>query len=301
MANYKAVLKTLQKSYSYIDKILVLEHSGKIEFSTENWNVKGDIDGLLSNWASGNAQFVMVDGVKYSILQMEPERFVGTNRHNKGHLIGATTDDRDKYLIAHVTNKAKGWMHKAYPTVARAAVALKDESKLKHLDGSARTSGKGKGKKEKKILKKIKKAEKKYKKYVKKDKKEKAIKYGRRIIAMATSIENNQILDKYQGKIDTLLGKKTKGEEGGSSDKPVNTLLHTLNVTEGEGEEESTPEAPQPREDPVIRKEVESFLIWTENLDGLASYVKYYLERNDFRVISDLSKIYNNIRNILGA
>ncbi len=55
---------------------------------------------------------------------MAPERFVGTNRKKKGHLIGASTPSGDTYMIAHVNPRAKGWFHEAYPAVARAAAMM---------------------------------------------------------------------------------------------------------------------------------------------------------------------------------
>ena len=236
---------------------------------------------------------------------MEPERFVGTNRHKQGHLIGATTEGRDKYLVVHINNKAKGWMHKAYPTVARAAVALKDPGKLKHLDPRKRAStGRNHSKKKKKILKKIKKAEKKFNKKLRKDKKKKAIKYAEKIVEMANSIDKQEIANKYREEIDVILGKKEKGPAKKAEKKAVHKLLHALN---GNGKEEkeqtsaSSTDSNISKENPIIRREVENFLLWIENQNGLSSYVKYYLDQQDFRVIADLSKVYKNIRTILGA
>lgn len=59
---------------------------------------------------------------------MEPERFIGTNRHKKGHLVGATTPDKEKLMIAHIKPKAKGWFHMAYPAIARAAAMMEKGS-----------------------------------------------------------------------------------------------------------------------------------------------------------------------------
>jgi hypothetical protein len=298
MVDYKNVLKTLQKSYSYIDKILILKNNGKIEYSTDNWNVKEDIKGFLSSWVSGNAQFVIMDGVKYSILQMEPERFVGTNRQKKGHLIGAATAERDKYLIAHIDNKAKGWMHNAYPTIARAAVALNDTSKLRHLDASKQgvKGGKKAQKKKKKVLKKIKKLEKKFDKKLKKEKKEKAIEYAKEIIEMANSIGKKDIADKYQDKRDELLGKKKEKTEEMSEQKPQKGLLQALGA---EQSTQSRAEAtPTPKVNPIIMEEVKNFLRWIKDREGLAKFVSYYLQQNDQQKISVLSDIYKELYRI---
>ncbi len=112
----------------------IVDKNGKVLYSTSKWDVKKDIKGVLASWASGNAQFVLLNGIRYSILQMEPERFIGTNRNKKGHLIGASTPDGDKYMLAHIKPKAKGWFHMAYPAVARAAAMLKKGLKSEFIE-----------------------------------------------------------------------------------------------------------------------------------------------------------------------
>jgi len=134
MANFKSVVNKLQKHYSDASDVAIIDKSGKILYSTSKWDIKKDIKGVLASWKSGNAQFVVLDGIRYSILQMEPERFIGTNRKKKGHLIGASTPDGSKYMLAHIKPKAKGWFHMAYPAVARAAAMLKKGSRAEFIE-----------------------------------------------------------------------------------------------------------------------------------------------------------------------
>lgn len=294
MVDYKNIFKTLQKSYEYVDKILVLKDNGKIEYASENWDVKEDIKGFLTKWAGGNAQFVVMDGVKYSILQMEPERFVGTNRHKKGHLIGATSAERDKYLIAHIEDKAKGWMHAAYPTVARAAAALNDSSKLTHLDSSKTGKKSGKKNKEtKKALKQIEKLKDKFEKKLKKDKKGKAIDLAMEIIELTKSIGKNTIAETYQDKIDELLGKKKEKK----SEEPEQKVEQP--VVQSTGGEAMIQQRAQmtttPQVDPYLKQEVTNFLEWIKDKEGLAKFISYYLEQNDTQKISSLSEIYKRL------
>jgi hypothetical protein len=124
MVNFKSIVKKLQKHYPDAQEVAILSNGGKILFSTPKWNIKNDIKSFLKSWTSGSAQFVELDGIRYSILQMEPERFIGTNRHKKGHLVGAATPDKEKLMIAHIKPKAKGWFHMAYPALARAAAMM---------------------------------------------------------------------------------------------------------------------------------------------------------------------------------
>ena len=134
MPNYKSIVKALQKHYPDATDVAIISSNGKVLFSTPKWDVKGDLKSFLASWTSCTAQSVDISGIRYSVLQMEPERFIGTNRHDKGHLIGASTPDGDKYMIAHVKAKAKGWFHMAYPAVARAAAMMKKGSESSFIE-----------------------------------------------------------------------------------------------------------------------------------------------------------------------
>ncbi|MFX1574598.1 MAG: hypothetical protein ACFFB0_17795 [Promethearchaeota archaeon] len=134
MTSFKSVVSKLQKHYPDASDVAIIDKKGKVLYSTSKWDVKNDIKAVLASWVSGNAQFVVLNGIRYSILQMEPERFIGTNRKKKGHLIGASTPDGDKYMVAHIRPKAKGWFHMAYPAVARAAAMLKKGSKSEFIE-----------------------------------------------------------------------------------------------------------------------------------------------------------------------
>ncbi len=133
MVNIKSVVNKLQKHYPDATQVALVDRQGKVLFTTGKWDVKKDIKEVLSKWAGGNAQFVTLNGIRYSILQMEPERFIGTNRKNKGHLIGASTPDGKNYMLAHIRHKAKGWFHMAYPAIARAAAMLKKGSESEFI------------------------------------------------------------------------------------------------------------------------------------------------------------------------
>jgi len=212
LTNYKSLVKDLQKHYSDASEVVIVNRSGKILYSTDNWNVKSDIKDLLSSWGSGNAQFVNLNKIRYSILQMEPERFIGTNRHKKGHLVGASTPDGDNYMIAHIKPKAKGWFHMAYPAIARAAAMIEKGSKSKFIET----------------------------------------------------------------KVDL------------SSESEVKLMQNTTSIV--------TPK--YITLDTVLKAEVEGFLEWIKNPQGLSGYISYYLQQNDYNVISRLSKIYDELYRI---
>ncbi len=128
MVKYKSIIQKLQKHYPDADKVAIFTNRGKVLFNTKDFNVSSDLKSLISSWQSGHGASVTVNSIRYSLLQQTPDRLIATNRHKKGHLIGATTPDKNTYVIAHVKPKAKGWYHYAYPSVARAAAMLQDQS-----------------------------------------------------------------------------------------------------------------------------------------------------------------------------
>ena len=71
----------------------------QIIYTTDNWDISGDVDTFLSSWFGQNAQFIMVSGVKYSIVQMEAERLVAIS-YKSGESIVAIKDD-EYILILH--------------------------------------------------------------------------------------------------------------------------------------------------------------------------------------------------------
>lgn len=123
----------MQKHYSDATEVVVISNKGKILHSTSNWSVAKDVKALLASWGSGNAQSVNMNGVRYSVLQMQPERFIATNRQKKGHLVGSSIPGTDMYLVAHIKPKAKGWEHMAYPAIARAAAMMIKGSKSEFI------------------------------------------------------------------------------------------------------------------------------------------------------------------------
>ncbi len=53
--------------------------------------------------------------------------------------------------------------------------------------------------------------------------------------------------------------------------------------------------------DPQLQGEIKAFLDWINDSEGLAGYINYYLQQNNAKIISELSKIYNELRQIFGV
>ena len=207
IVNYKSIVKNLQKHYSDATKVVVFNNNGKVLHSTANWKVSKDVKSVLAIWGGGNAQFVNMNNIRYSVLQMAPERFVATNRQKKGHLVGSSIPGTDAYLIAYIKPKAKGWMHMAYPAIARAAAMMRKGSKAQFIETEVDAS------------------------------------------------DDNDLTD---------IGSRLA----------------------------------QPSVDPYLKAEVEGFLDWIKNPQGLNSYLLHSLQENDPNRISKLAEIYNELYRI---
>jgi len=210
IVNYKSIVKNLQKHYSDATEVVVVSNKAKVLHSTSNWRVAKDVKRVLASWGSGSALFVNMNGIRYSVLQMAPERFIATNRKKKGHLVGSSIPGTDMYIIAHIRPKAKGWMHMAYPAIARAAAMMRKGSKSQFIETEVDVSD------------------------------------------------------------DTELGDK--------SSRMV-----------------------QPSIDPYLKAEVEGFLDWIKNPQGLTSYLLHSLQENDPYRISKLAEFYNELYRIFYA
>ncbi|MBY9020913.1 MAG: hypothetical protein KGD67_07635, partial [Candidatus Lokiarchaeota archaeon] len=66
------VYNLIQKDPSII-AAAVIQGRDTILYSTDNWDISSDVGRVVSSWNSMNAPFVMLSGVKYSVLQCTSE------------------------------------------------------------------------------------------------------------------------------------------------------------------------------------------------------------------------------------
>ena len=172
----------------------------EIIYSTDNWDVSADIGRVISSWNSMNAQFVMISGVKYSMLQCTSERIVATSIRGEGSIVGAK--DNEHKVLAYV--EPDGPMNAAYMDAARVLQSMS---------------------------------------------------------STGTYLDSNAQLGKAQ----------------------------------------PAAEAAAPSIDPQLKGEIQAFLDWIKDTDGLSGYISYYLQQNNAQIISELSKIYSELRQIFGV
>jgi hypothetical protein len=228
MASIKSAIKYLQKAFPDVMETALFNKKGKVLYSSNDWSIENEVKTLLSVWWSENAQFINLNGIRYSILQMEPERFVATNRKKQGHLVGAATPSMDKFLIAHISPKSKGWFHGAYPTVARAAAMIETGLEINLEKG------------------------KRYK----------------------TSKQEKDVRDE-------VFEEDYFASFIESANNPSTSLVQQ-----------------RLRIDSNLVNEVETLLEWIKDPEGLGGFIKYYLKVNDSKMISRLSRIYQQFYKI---
>ncbi|MFX1303927.1 MAG: hypothetical protein ACFE9X_11260 [Promethearchaeota archaeon] len=183
----------------------------EIIYTTDNWDISADVDRVVSSWTGQNAQFIMISGVKYSVLQIEAERLVAMSYKGEGSIVAAKDDEHK--LIAYMD--PDGYALGAAMDVQRALGSM--STKTPYMDLSA-----------------------------------------------------------HLGQPTAEMGQAT-----------------STGVTPSVGVSTSI--------DPQLKGEIQSFLDWVKDKEGLAGYINYYLQQNNTQIISELSKIYNELRQIFGV
>ncbi len=204
-----AVYNLLQSDPNIIAAAVI---KGKeIIYTTDNWDISGDVDRVVSSWMGQNAQFIMVSGVKYSMLQMESERLVAISLKGEGSICAAKDDEHKLICYLQPDGDARG----AIMDVQRTVGVMSTQGP--YLDSSAQ------------------------------------------------------------------MGQKTSQMDGAPSTGYTSSASASPSV------------------DPQLKGEIQSFLDWIKDSEGLAGYINYYLQQNNTQIISELSKIYNELRQIFGV
>ena len=183
----------------------------EIIYTTDNWDISGDVDRIVSSWMGQGAQFIMVSGVKYSVLQIGAERLVAMSYKGEGSIVGSK-DDVHKIIVYLDPD---GYGIGAAMDVQRAVGSLRSQGS--YMEANAQLGG------------------------------------AQPQMAAAASTAG----------VAPVSG-------GGSVD-------------------------------PQLQGEIKAFLDWIKDSEGLVGYINYYLQQNDTNIISELSKIYSELRQIFGV
>jgi len=113
-ANIDYFVRDLMNLNPTIMAITYMNENGNIIYQTSNWDISPDTIGVLNSWRQ-QAPSIVVQGVKYSVLQCTPERLVSTNILGQGHIVAAS--ERSRVLLVYIT--PDGGAGPAYMDVAR--------------------------------------------------------------------------------------------------------------------------------------------------------------------------------------
>ena len=186
----------------------VIEGQNNIVYSSTNWDISGDLERVVSSWTGQNAQFVMICGIKYSIVQCTTERLFATSIRGEGHIIGAK--DEERKLIVYLEPNGE---------------------------------------------------------------------------PLGATMDVQRTLGEMSSKSAYVEQKTQLGE------KVTQLAKTTPEIKEIEGVSI----------DPLLKSQVQAFLDWIKDADGLAGYINYYFQQNNPQIISGLSKIYVELRQIFGV
>ncbi|MHA1731275.1 MAG: hypothetical protein ACTSU5_04995, partial [Promethearchaeota archaeon] len=97
--DYAGIIYNLMQSEPNITAAVVVGTGKQVVYQTDNWDVSGEVGTVINAWAGGSAQSITMQGVRYSVFQMTPERFVAKNIKDGYTLLGAKSPNGE-YLIA---------------------------------------------------------------------------------------------------------------------------------------------------------------------------------------------------------
>lgn len=98
--DYKTLVYNVMIDLPSIYSVVIVEDEYEIAYSTDNWDISTDIPNICSIWESMKAPFLMVFGVKFTILECEIDSMVATSLLGKGHIVGVK--DEERKIIAYV-------------------------------------------------------------------------------------------------------------------------------------------------------------------------------------------------------
>src|SRR5271157_2231369 len=218
--DYAGHVQALIQSNPQITAVAVCEENGAVIYQTENWDISAESKKVIEAWR-GKSTFIMLQGVKYSVLQCEDVRLISTNIKKQGHLVGAVTPEK-KYVISYTI--PEGNYQHTYMDTARAADQMKSGGVPPRAQGGQFTAD------------------------------------------------------------DMRLSGTPQLESSGAS--PSGSASPGVSASGAS------------KIDPALKQEIDNFLIWIKNPEGLAAYIDYYMNLNDQGKIAQLAQIYNKFRQI---
>jgi len=92
--DYKITLNKLKRILPFVNSVALVDGSGELVYSTDNWDIKEDFIKIISLWSSMKRQPIIISGNKYLIRTCTSDRFVASSTIGEGHIVGAKDDER---------------------------------------------------------------------------------------------------------------------------------------------------------------------------------------------------------------
>lgn len=103
-----------------VGALALIGANGQIFWKTENWNVDGN--NIIEAWTN-KAPSVIVQGVKYSTIDINNNRMVCTNVRQQGHIVIAKTPFWQGFIMAWCSPQNQ--VRHAYTDIAKLANQVK--------------------------------------------------------------------------------------------------------------------------------------------------------------------------------
>ena len=93
------IISELMTSNPTITALAIVSSNDQVLWQTPSWNIQGSR--IISAWMNREPN-IIVQGVKYSTFQAEPEKFIAKNMFGYGYIV-ATPLTNELFLVAYVT------------------------------------------------------------------------------------------------------------------------------------------------------------------------------------------------------
>ncbi|MFX0149096.1 MAG: hypothetical protein ACFE8E_15285, partial [Candidatus Hodarchaeota archaeon] len=91
------IVRKLDKYVSKDSRIIsttIIEGENNILYSSDNWDISNDLENINNLWNSENLGEIIIENIKYKVLQNSSEKLVAVNLEKKGSIIGFKDSER---------------------------------------------------------------------------------------------------------------------------------------------------------------------------------------------------------------
>ncbi|MFX1274693.1 MAG: hypothetical protein ACFFBP_06030 [Promethearchaeota archaeon] len=98
--DYESLVNEMMTYAPDIYAMAIFENLNEIVFSTDNWDISADIKKICLSWNSLKIPFMIISGIKYTVLECEIDSIVATSLQGEGHIVGVK--DEEIHILSYV-------------------------------------------------------------------------------------------------------------------------------------------------------------------------------------------------------